>query len=160
MTPLDKIKSAIWKVIAPSFPRIRDFLLQIKLIRHQPGRQRYPLGWLPPGVTHHHVEAWLAKHNFKKHHIAWVDEDEILGLRRLETFRYQYHLRIFKDGEIRGHFEVTPEYKPIHHIQEKGMEHRHDIFLDYLREVLNQFPAESTLSQSMPEASRTEPENG
>lgn len=160
MSPLDKTKSAIWKIIAPIFPHLRDFLLKVKLIRHQSGRQKYPLGWLGQGLNRRHLEGFLAKHNFKKHAIAWVDEGEVLGLRRLETFRYQYHLRVFADGEVRGHFEVAPEYKPIHHLKEKGMEHRREVFLTFLQGLINQAPAESTLSHKSPAASREGPENG
>lgn len=160
MSPLDKAQFAIWKIIAPIFPHLRDFLLKLKLIRHQSGRQKYPLGWLPKGLNPQRIEAFLAKHNFKKHAIAWVDEGEVLGLRRLESFRYQYHLRVFEDGEVRGHFEVTPEHKPIHHLKEKGMERRREVFLTFLQGLINQELAESTLSHKSPAASRGGPKNG
>jgi hypothetical protein len=35
----------------------------------------------------------------------------------VRDFRHQYHIRVFEDGEIRGHFEYTPECYPILHMK-------------------------------------------
>ena len=41
-------------------------------------------------------------------------------------------MRVFSDGEIRGHYEFTPEAHPFSHFEEKGeTEHKKD-FLKFL----------------------------
>ena len=32
--------------------------------------------------------------------MAWTDKDQVLSWRKLVNFQEQYHLRVFKDGEI------------------------------------------------------------
>jgi len=58
------------------------------------------------------------------HFIAWKDTDEVVSLRRTVGFHYQYHVRIFKDGEVRCHYEFTPEYRPLQHLIQVGFEDR------------------------------------
>lgn len=64
--------------------------------------------------------------------IAWVDKDEAISTRKLDGFDFQYHLRVFKDGEVRGHYEKTPERHPIDHFLDRGMEPRRKEFLEIL----------------------------
>jgi hypothetical protein len=50
----------------------------------------------------------------------------------LVDFKHQYHLRVFKDGEVRGHYEYTPECHPIWHLQKVGQEPRREELLGFL----------------------------
>ena len=75
---------------------------------------------------------YLIDNGWWNHFIAWTDEDQIISLRRLESFTWQYHLRIFRDGEVRGHYEYTPEAHPKWHLQEVGMEPRSEDFKKFL----------------------------
>ena len=79
---------------------------------------------------------FLLKKDFEFGIIAYKDPGEILGMRRLDTPLYQYHIRLFEDGEIRGHYEYTPEARPISHALEIGFESRDGFFKEILGEYL------------------------
>lgn len=133
MTPLRLIKRIYWALLSPIYPSARDALLFLGLLWHERGRQRYHLGWLRAGRKVAELEVHLAGKGFLENRIAWIDEGEVLGLRRLTPDHFhQYHLRIFADGEIRGHYEVAPEHRYLDHFLERGMEARRDDFLGFL----------------------------
>lgn len=73
---------------------------------------------------------------FGNHFVAWVDEGQVLSWRKLVDFNNQYHLRVFNDGELRGHFEYTPEGHPIDHFVEKGEKEAQIDFLKFLGEFV------------------------
>ncbi len=130
----DRVKYLIWRFYTPFHPLVRDASLAVGIVKHS-GRQPFILGHIAPQYTIEEVVMHLVrKHGFGNHFIAWNDEGEAVSLRRVVGFRYQYHVRIFTDGEIRGHFEYTPEYRPIQHMQEKGFEDRREEFLAFLGE--------------------------
>jgi len=137
MTFWDKIKQKIWRGIYPHFTAFQKFFLKIGL--HKKGRQKYPIGWLAPGKTLEDLKRHLhAKWGFGNHFVAWTDDDQVLSWRKLSDFKDQYHLRVYKDGEIRGHYEYTPEARPIAHFEEIGeTEHRED-FLKFLGDFVIQ----------------------
>jgi hypothetical protein len=54
----------------------------------------------------------------------------------LTDFEDQYHLRVYKDGEICGHFEFTPEAHPIEHMEEVGEKNANADFLKFLGEFV------------------------
>src|SRR3989338_7147422 len=121
MTFFDKIKQKIWQFVYKFFPILQKTLLMWHLIWHQKGRQRYHVGWLASGKTLEELKKHLhEKWNFGNHFIAWVDDGQVLSWRKLANFNDQYHLRVFSDGEIRGHFEFNPEAHPIEHLEKKG----------------------------------------
>ncbi|OGI73624.1 hypothetical protein A3D42_01515 [Candidatus Nomurabacteria bacterium RIFCSPHIGHO2_02_FULL_41_18] len=129
----EKIKQKIWHFIYKFFPTIQKELLKLHLIWHQRGRQKYHIGYLKPGKTleelkNHLHDEW----GFGNHFVAWSDDSQVLSWRKLSDFYHQYHLRIFSDGEIRGHFEYTPEGHPIAHFDEKGESFHHAEFLKFL----------------------------
>ena len=133
MTFFDKIKQKIWQFVYKFFPILQKTLLRWHLIWHQKGRQRYHVGWLASGKTLEELKKHLhEKWNFGNHFIAWVDDGQVLSWRKLANFNDQYHLRVFSDGEIRGHFEFTPEAHPIEHLEEKGEREAKEDFLKFL----------------------------
>src|SRR3989344_2482418 len=106
----DKTKQRIWRAIYKFFPSFQHGLLKTGLIHHNRGRQRFHIGYLAPGRTLEELKQHLhSKWGFGNHFVAWGDDDQVLSWRKLMDFNHQYHLRVFKDGEIRGHFEYTPE---------------------------------------------------
>lgn len=118
-TYIDAVKGFAWFFIKPIHPYIRDGLLALGLIRHN-GRQPYHLGYLAPGKTAEDLRDYLIKEKkFETHFPCWIDDGETVDLRLRQNFDWQYHLRIFSDGEIRGHHEYTPESRPIAHLQDK-----------------------------------------
>ncbi|MEI8174975.1 MAG: hypothetical protein WCG28_03435 [bacterium] len=139
MTFTDKIKQKIWHFIYKFFPTFQKWLLKWHLIFHEEGRQRYHIGWLSPGKTLEGLKKHLhEKWGFGNHFIAWGDQSQVLSWRKLLNFNKQYHLRVFSDGEIRGHFEFTPEAHPIEHFEEKGEEERKEDFLNFLGDFITQ----------------------
>ena len=133
MTFWDKLKQKTWRHIYKFFPNIQKFFL--KLGMHEKGRQKYHIGWLAPGKTLEGLKRHLhSKWGFGNHFVAWTDDGQVLSWRKLANFQDQYHLRVFEDGEIRGHFEFTPEAHPIEHFIEKGETEKKDDFLKFLGE--------------------------
>ena len=129
---MHRLRIFIWHLLTPIFPYIRDTLLFLHIIHHQSGRQEFPLGYLAPGRKVKGLLAHLAAQGFGNHFIAWVDEDEVIGVRKFLPPEFQYHLRIYKDGEIRGHFEVTPEAHIVDHFLGRDFEPRREEFLKFL----------------------------
>ena len=133
MTFGDKIKQKIWHFIYKFFLPVQKFLLKHGIIHHGNKRQKYHIGWLAPGKTLEELKLHLhSKWGFGNHFIAWTDNGQVLSWRKLTDFQDQYHLRVFSDGEIRGHFEYTPEAHPIEHFEEKGEVNKREDFLRFL----------------------------
>ncbi len=137
MTFGEKIKQAVWRFVYRFFVKIRNFLLKTRVIYHEKGRQPYHIGWLAPGKTLEQLKVHLhGEWGFGNHFVAWIDEGQVLSWRKLVDFNDQYHIRVFNDGEIRGHFEYTPEGHPIDHFIEKGEKEAQIDFLKFLGEFV------------------------
>jgi hypothetical protein len=118
-----RVKNKIWHIIYYVFPWLQSHLVKWHIIWHDKDRQKYHLGWLAPGRTLKELENHLhEKWGFGNHFVAWVDSGQVLSWRKLVDFDHQYHIRVFKDGELRGHYEFTPESKPLKHFDEVGEE--------------------------------------
>jgi hypothetical protein len=124
----NRLKYYLWSLYTPYHPYVRDAALRTGIVKHS-GRQDFLIGHLAPGKKLEAFISFLVQKGFSNHFIAWHDEGEFLSLRYMENFIYQYHLRVFHDGEVRGHYEYTPECYPIRHMREEGMEPRHTDFL-------------------------------
>ncbi len=127
----DRLKYVFWRIYTPYHPFIRDITLKLGITRHR-GRQDFILGKIAPNQSVKEFISFLVQKGFKNHFVAWKDSDELVSLRYLEDFYFQYHIRVFKDGEVRGHYEYTPEYRPLSHLLEIGMEDRRDEFFSFL----------------------------
>jgi hypothetical protein len=130
-----KVKYFFWKYYTPYHASVRDTAMSLRVVRHV-GRQEFLLGHVHPEVSFQDITEHLVAHGFGAHSVAWKDDGEILSLRRVLDFEFQYHLRLFEDGEIRGHFEYTPECYPIRHLNEEILEPRTDYFLEILGEKI------------------------
>lgn len=126
--PVDYLKYAFWRLVTPFHPHVRDLLLYMRLLRHE-GRQNYLLGRLAPNQNIENFIEFLLEKGYGNHFIAWTDDGQVASLRYAPDFKYQYHIRIFNDGEVRGHYEYTPEAHMVWHMQEVGMEPRREEFL-------------------------------
>ena len=128
----DSAKWYLWHyIVTPVFPKIRNTLVKLRIVKHA-YRQNWHIGWLAPGRSLEAFKDYLHTQGFGNHFIAWVDSDEVLSFRKLDGFSYQYHLRVFKDNEIRGHYEKTPEAHPIQHFNEDTFEPRTEAFKKWL----------------------------
>ena len=128
---IDRAKYAFWRFYTPYHAAVRDTLLSVGVVSHE-GRQNFLLGHLAPGKKIKDFTSFLIERGYGNHFIAWKDDGEVVGLRYVENFVYQYHIRIFKDGEVRGHYEYTPECHPWWHYKAFGQVSRRDEFLDFL----------------------------
>ncbi len=134
-----RVKFGFWRLYSPFNPFFRDLLSQVGLLNHV-GRQEYLLGWLREGADIKKFLTDIGNKGFGNHFFAWRDDGEVLSLRILDGWEYQYHLRLFDDGELRGHYEYTPEAHPRMHIQEVVFEPRREAFLKWLGDWI--LPAE------------------
>lgn len=123
----DRAKYFFWRMVFTHIHcDLRDGLLKAKVIKHN-GRQDYLIGTVDLNRLGELLKH-LRQQGFGGHNIAWEDDEELIGMRRLENFDFQYHIRIFKDGEIRGHYEYTPESHCIRHMKKKGQQERREEF--------------------------------
>ncbi len=157
LTFSQKFKRNIWRHIYPIFPWMQKHFLKWHLVWHEKGRQPYHIGWLAKGKTLEDLEKHLHENwGFGNHFVAWEDNGQVLSWRKLESFQKQWHLRIFSDGEIRGHYEWTPEDKPVEHFIEIGEEERHEDFKKFLGEYLSKEKYISNLKRDMKYAPESE----
>jgi hypothetical protein len=148
-TFIDQIKFVIWWCYTPFNPFFRELFISLGLVSLKAKaarwgeRQDFLLGTIAPTETIETIVEHLITHKYANHFIAWKDEGEVVGLRYVEDFKYQYHIRIFEDGEIRAHYEFTPESHIIRHNRADGFEHRREEFLKILGDKI--IPTEASL---------------
>ena len=126
-----RIKYHFWRAYTPYHFIVRDVSLSLGIIKHT-GRQNFYFGTIVPHLTTKEFITQLIDQGFGNHFFAWKDDGEIVSLRYVEDFEYQYHLRVFSDREVRGHYECTPECHPIIHMRDDHMEERRDMFMRFL----------------------------
>ncbi|MDB5244887.1 MAG: hypothetical protein JWN18_757 [Parcubacteria group bacterium] len=137
---LDQLKYWIWRVYTPIHPAVRNLstLLGLDASVFSPiddsGRQDYLFGILHPDRPLRDFVDHLVSHGFGNHFVAWKDSGEVISLRKPLDFRFQYHIRVFHDGEVRCHYEYTPEYRPLQHLTQIGFEDRRSEFELFLRD--------------------------
>jgi hypothetical protein len=138
----NRLKYRFWIVYTHFYPVLRRVAyhlgigtLFINLFeKGHGGRQRFLIGSLLPSRSVRDLSFFLVEKGFGKHFIAWKDTGELISLRKTVGFEYQYHLRIFKDGEVRGHYEYTPECHPYLHMVQVGFEDRTSEFRELLQD--------------------------
>ncbi len=134
----EQAKYFLWRAISPVHPRMRRAaeamgLKSERFVQHEkPGRQKFLIGTLSPGKSVRELVHHLVAQGYGNHFLAWRDESQVVSLRLVESFTNQYHLRIFEDGEVRGHYEHTPESYPIKHLFAEGQIDTRDVFLAHL----------------------------
>ena len=128
----ERLRYLMWRLYAPAHPFLRG-ALAFAGVEVYPGRGRYLIGRIAPEHSLADFVNHLIGLGFGNHYVAWRHEGELLGLRLVKDFKYQYHLRIFEDGEVRGHYEYTPECYPVKHARQKDMERRREDFLEFLQ---------------------------
>lgn len=132
-TFLEKARYWFWHFYTPLHPYLRDLSISTRVIRHNE-RQPFLVGKLDPARPVQEFVSHLIDQGFANHFVAWKDTDELVSLRRPDGFRRQYHVRIFTDGEVRCHYEYTPEYRPIQHLVRRGFEERSADFKEIVQD--------------------------
>lgn len=128
---VDRLKYHFWSLYTPYHSLLRDTLLKLRVIKHK-GRHDFIVGRISPDISTRQFVSFLVEQGYGNHFISWKDDGELLSLRYVEDFTRQYHIRVFEDGEVRGHYEYTPESHPFWHLKEVGFEDRQNIFLNLL----------------------------
>lgn len=100
-------------------------------------RQEYFIGHLASKYTFRDLERFLTHHGFEKVILAWKDPDEILSMRRIDKEVFQYHIRLFGDYEVRGHYEYSSEGSLLGHIIKRRFEPRGNYFKKFLGDYLS-----------------------
>jgi hypothetical protein len=125
---LEKLKYLFWFLYTPIHPFGRDLFLKLGIVKHDI-RQPFLIGRIDIDTSLENVVRALLLAGYGNHFVAWRDNGEIVSLRYADNFEYQHHIRIFSDGEVRGHYEYTCECHPVWHTKEIGMENRSADFL-------------------------------
>lgn len=131
-------------LVEPFFPfiqwfgRITGIAKEAKTLEGENRRQPYLVGRLLPGTRVEDAEALLKSKGFYMHRAAYADPGQVVSMRKLddENPKRQYHIRIFSDSEVRGHYEWTPEDNFIAHMNETVRDERHDDFMRFVGSLI------------------------
>jgi hypothetical protein len=130
----DRAKYVFWRTYTPFHPLLRGTARVLGVgtqsfgVSTEEGRQNFLLGRIAPTISLKEFVEYLVSQGFANHFVAWKDSGEVVSLRRFENFTHQYHIRIFNDGEVRGHYEFTPECYPYAHLKAIGQERHAEEF--------------------------------
>lgn len=120
--------------VRPLFPFFQWISL---LFRKKPVRGNFLLGNVRTSMSFEMVEEVLKKEGFFPNRIAYKEPGQVLSMRCLDAENpdYQYHIRIFDDGEIRGHHETTPSDHPVKHLRQKELTHKPEKFSVWIKDI-------------------------
>lgn len=123
-----------WKIIYIIYPPI---LRVLEALHFHNKRQEFLLGMLGLKCTPQDFQKFLVEKGFFKAILAWQDPGEVLSLRKIDNKKFQYHIRLFNDREIRGHYEFSSERNPFKHIFNIGFQDRRD----YIKSLVDDYLA-------------------
>lgn len=136
------LKNRFWQAYIPLHYVLRNSLVTFNVFKQ--GRPEDFLGMIAPHLSAEEFVAFLVEKGYGNHFVAWKFKGELVSLRYVENFSHQYHIRIFKDGKVCGHYERTPESHPVRHMKdflymkikrlgrESGIENRPEYFRELL----------------------------
>ena len=104
-----------WTPVYKTYPKLLRIIEKIGLHR---GRQEYHIGFLREESTPEDFKSYLENQDFEQALLAWKDTGEVLSMRKVHNHKFQYHIRLFIDNEIRGHYEYSSEGNPVGHVME------------------------------------------
>jgi hypothetical protein len=135
--------SKVWRIAYAMHPPIRKVL---QVAGSHKKRGDYLLGHLDAEKhTLADLNAHLISIGFERTKLAWKEPGEILSLRRVDGLKYQWHIRVFDDGEVRGHYELSPESSPLKHLRSSVFNDDKEFLLsligNYLKPILSELPA-------------------
>ncbi len=92
----------------------------------------FKLGKLKSTIQLKEFKAFLHRRGFERNHLAWVYDHEVLNVRKRLLNGRQYHIRVFKNGAVKGHYEYSPEHSPLKHYWCERIEARKNEFKNLL----------------------------
>jgi len=122
--------------VRPLFPFFQWLAVFLKIVK-APERGPHVLGKVRDGLSAEEVEKVLKKEGFFQNRIAYTEPGQVLSMRCLdkEDPDCQYHIRVFSDGEIRGHHETTPADHPHKHIKQVELTHKPEKFAPWIKDI-------------------------
>lgn len=105
-----------WKIVYFLYPPLLRILERLGFHK---GGQDYHIGYVKKNYSISDLKDYLEKKGFEPAVLSWNEKDEVLNLRKVNKRIYQWHIRVFKDREIKGHYEFSSEGSPIAHICKK-----------------------------------------
>jgi|JI10StandDraft_1071094.scaffolds.fasta_scaffold187755_3 hypothetical protein len=131
--------------LRPLFPIAQKIVLGLRIIKGPTSiegplqRQPFSIGYLRDDVSIAFIKQQLKGDGYFTNRVAYIDPGQVLSMRKIskEFPDVQYHIRVFSDGEVRGHKEYTPEDHPIKHMKEdfffSDMQEFRDVFRNLLK---------------------------
>ena len=135
MTNSYPIRAFIRKYLSTLFPFLRTKFGFLRCLRYK-GREDYLLGHLKGNISIEQAKVFLENSWFHSYSVAWIDIGEILWMRKNDGFEYQYHIRVFDDGEVRWHYELTPEYARFRHFFDFDKSEKKTEFWEMIGDIL------------------------
>lgn len=105
----------VWRIIYLFYPPILRILEKLHFHHY---RQKYHVGFVKKKDIHK-IKKYLLKQGYEPAILSWKDPEEVINMRKIDKKVFSYHLRIFRDGEVRAHYEYASEANPWNHITEK-----------------------------------------
>ncbi len=152
----DRVKYIIWRAYIPLHPHIRDLAIAFDTVQHS-GRQPFLIGHVAPNIPIKSFILHLIDIGYGNHFVAWHDDDELISVRMTDGFTHQYHLRVFSDGAVHGHYEYTPEAHPIRHMNETHFKFLRSFFLEQFGELITVADDKDTATLALDYYSRWNP---
>ena len=104
-----------WRVVYKMYP---PFLRVLEKLGAHSGRQPFVVGKLNSKYGVEDLRRLLTSAGFEQAILAWRDSDEVLSMRKVDERVFQWHIRLYTDGEVRGHYEYSSEGSPWRHVVE------------------------------------------
>lgn len=106
-------QSLFWQTAYAFYPPL---LRVLERLRIHTEIQPFLFGHLHPDKDLKALRRHLKRYGYEDAILAWKDPGEIMSMRRLDGPDFQYHLRLFANGELRGHYEPSSEGNPVGHV--------------------------------------------
>ncbi len=109
------LRSGFWRAYMPLHYLLRNSLVAFNVFEQ--GKPKDFLGKIAPHSSIREFVEFLVKQGYGNHFVAWKFKGEVVSLRYVENFAHQYHIRVFSNGSVCGHYEHTPESRPFTHMK-------------------------------------------
>lgn len=130
-------RNPFWSLVYKVYPEIET---KLSGLGFHSSRQNFLIGKLRDDsrATLGEIETRLRQAGFENAIIAWKDPGQILSLRKFDGRDHQFHIRVFNDGEVRIHRELSTEAHPLGHAIEADLVSGEDYFLPLLRDLITE----------------------
>ena len=123
----------VWNIVYA----VQPYALKVlKAVGIHPKEHPFVLGRLDPRYTPKQLKALLESHGFEDDILSWKDSGQILSMRKVHEHEFQWHLRLRRNGEIRGHYEYAPEGSVLKHDLGRVFKADRHFFVSVLGEYL------------------------